>query len=80
MKVSFCAPFLSVYSSNTPLLTFNFIELDAYFEKVPLFVPGSGIELRDPAAREKELREGKVVVGGVLEDVKEVREKDSGEV
>ncbi|KAK7684536.1 hypothetical protein QCA50_012483 [Cerrena zonata] len=52
-------------------------ELDSYFEKVPLFVPGSHVELRDPAAREEELRAGKLVVGGVEEDVKEVREKDS---
>ena len=53
-------------------------ELDSYFNKVPLFVPGSHVELTDASVREKELRAGKLIVGGE-EDVKEVREKDFGE-
>ncbi|KAI0074444.1 general substrate transporter [Panus rudis PR-1116 ss-1] len=48
-------------------------ELDYYFEKVPLFVPGSHVELRSASEREEELRRGRIVVGHG--DLKEVREE-----
>ena len=37
-------------------------ELDAYFDSVPLFVPGSGVYVPDAKTREEELRQGIVVV------------------
>ncbi|EMD35511.1 hypothetical protein CERSUDRAFT_116251 [Gelatoporia subvermispora B] len=37
-------------------------ELDQYFERVPLFVPGSKMQLRDANEREEELRRGEVDV------------------
>lgn len=45
-------------------------ELDDYFSRVPLFVPGSHVVPRDANAREDELRQGRIVVGGHEEDVK----------
>ena len=45
-------------------------ELDDYFSRVPLFVPGSHVELKDVSAREDELRHGRIVVGGHEEDVR----------
>ena len=48
-------------------------ELDAYFEEVPLFVPGSHIE-PDATAREKALRRGEIVVGDQRENILEVYE------
>lgn len=48
----------------------HFLELDDYFSRVPLFVPGSHVELKDPAAREEELRQGRIVVGGHEDDVR----------
>ncbi|EPQ53327.1 general substrate transporter [Gloeophyllum trabeum ATCC 11539] len=38
-------------------------ELDSYFDSVPLFVPGSGVHVRDARAREEELRRGEIHVG-----------------
>ena len=37
-------------------------ELDAYFESVPVFIPGSGVYVPDATVREEELRQGKVMV------------------
>ncbi|PSR76768.1 hypothetical protein PHLCEN_2v8220 [Hermanssonia centrifuga] len=50
-------------------------ELDHYFEEVPVFVPGSYAGLKDPNAREQELRRGRVVVGGQAEDVTDILEE-----
>ncbi|OSC96354.1 general substrate transporter [Trametes coccinea BRFM310] len=48
-------------------------ELDAYFETVPLFVPGSKVYVPDGKTREEELRQGKIMVpeGAETEDVYE---------
>ena len=35
-----------------------------------MFVPGSHVELKDAAAREEQLRQGRIVVGGREEDVR----------
>ncbi|TFK46300.1 general substrate transporter [Heliocybe sulcata] len=40
-----------------------FFWLDEYFNSVPIFVPGSGMYVRDARAREEELRRGEVHVG-----------------
>ncbi|KIP07315.1 hypothetical protein PHLGIDRAFT_127752 [Phlebiopsis gigantea 11061_1 CR5-6] len=45
-------------------------ELDAYFSRAPIFIPGSHVELKDVGAREEELRRGRIVVGGLEEDVR----------
>ena len=37
-------------------------ELDAYFESIPVFIPGSGVYVPDATVREEELRQGKVMV------------------
>ncbi|KDQ49680.1 hypothetical protein JAAARDRAFT_616077 [Jaapia argillacea MUCL 33604] len=62
-------------------------ELDAYFERVPILVPGSGVIVRDARAREEELRRGEVYVGAdqVIHVRDEKRgasmgEKDAGEM
>ena len=48
-------------------------ELDSYFENIPIFVPGSHTGLKDASDREKELRQGKVHMGGAA--VEEIMEK-----
>lgn len=55
----------------------SFAELDYYFDRVPLFVPGSHVELKDPNAREEELRQGRIVVGGQEDDVRDVEDLKS---
>jgi hypothetical protein len=47
-----------------------FTELDDYFSRIPLFVPGSHIQPKDSNAREEELRHGRIVIGGHEEDVR----------
>ena len=37
-------------------------EIDAYFDSVPIFVPGSKVHVGDAAEREEELRQGKIMV------------------
>lgn len=37
-------------------------ELDAYFDTVPIFVPGSKVYVPDAETREEELRQGKLKV------------------
>lgn len=49
---------------------FVMAELDAYFSRAPIFIPGSHVELKDVGAREEELRRGRIVVGGLEEDVR----------
>ena len=54
-------------------------ELDAYFETVPIFVPGSQVYVPDAKTREEELRQGKVMVpDGAESDL--VDEKEKGHV
>ncbi|CCM03262.1 uncharacterized protein FIBRA_05389 [Fibroporia radiculosa] len=43
-------------------------ELDSYFEQVPIFVPGSKIQIVDASAREEDLRQGKPQLGGDFTD------------
>ena len=45
-------------------------EIDAYFDSVPIFVPGSKVQVPDANAREEELRQGRVIVDGHEEDVR----------
>ena len=45
-------------------------ELDDYFNRVPIFVPGSHLELKDADEREEELRHGRIIVGGHEDDVR----------
>lgn len=54
-------------------------ELDSYFGNIPIFVPGSqtGHNLKNASDCEKELREGKVQVGGAA--VQEIMEKEGAE-
>ncbi|KAI1794399.1 general substrate transporter [Ganoderma leucocontextum] len=50
-------------------------ELDAYFESVPIFVPGSSVYVPDAMAREEELRQGKVTVPEGDESVEDEKYK-----
>ncbi|TBU22400.1 general substrate transporter [Dichomitus squalens] len=51
-------------------------ELDAYFETVPIFVPGSGVYVPDATTREEELRQGKIMVReGADSDIGDEKEK-----
>ncbi|TBU37986.1 hypothetical protein BD309DRAFT_1084335, partial [Dichomitus squalens] len=51
-------------------------ELDAYFETVPIFIPGSGVYVPDATTREEELRQGKIMVPeGAESDIGDEKEK-----
>ncbi|KAI0370481.1 general substrate transporter [Pilatotrama ljubarskyi] len=55
-------------------------ELDAYFETVPLFVPGSTVYVPDGKTREEELRQGKIMVPEGVEVEEVLDEKEKGTV
>lgn len=51
-------------------------ELDAYFDNIPIFVPGAAVQTLDANTREEELRRGKVMAREGAESVED--EKDNG--
>lgn len=71
-------PFLSIFT--TLCSRKRIVELDAYFEKVPLFVPGSTYHLQSAAAREEELRRGRVAAGHGSEEDVEKGDLEKGDV
>ena len=52
-------------------------ELDAYFETVPIFVPGSAVHVPDAGTREEELRHGKIMASERDESVADEKVKST---